>query len=256
MLIRLLRRYLAPYKRLLGIVVVLQLVASMAALTLPTLNARIIDNGVIAGDTAYILRFGMIMLGISVIQVICTIGAVRAGAMAAMMFGRDVRGALFHRVLGFSAREVNHFGAPSLITRNTNDAQQVQMLVMLSTTLMVTAPINMIGGVFMALREDVGLSGILLVSVPVLVLVIAILVRFMSPLFRAMQKRIDVLNRVLREQIQGIRVVRAFVREPYETARFEQASANLTEAQTLVGRRFAMMFPIVMLVLNVPAAWR
>ncbi len=250
MLIRLLRRYLAPSKRLLGIVVALQLVATMAALTLPTLNARIIDNGVITGDIDYILRFGMIMLGISVLQVLCTIGAVRAGAMAAMMFGRDVRGALFHRVLGFSAREVNHFGAPSLITRNTNDAQQVQMLVMLSTTLMVTAPINMIGGVFMALREDVGLSGILLVSVPVLVLVIAVLVRFMSPLFRAMQKRIDALNRVLREQIQGIRVVRAFVREPYEAERFARANADLTDTATKVGRLMAMMFPLVMLIVN------
>ena len=258
MLIRLLRRYLRPYRGLLGLVAVLQLIASIAALTLPTLNARIIDRGVATGDTGYIWRTGLIMLAISVVQIAGTIGAVRCGARAAMLFGRDVRGALFHRVLGFSAREVNTFGAPTLITRGTNDAQQVQMLVLLSCTLMVTAPINMIGGIIMALREDVVLSLILVVSVPVLVVCIGLLVRRMGPLFATMQIRMDTLNRVLREQIQGIRVVRAFVREPYESRRFGRANGDLAQTATTVGRLMATMFPVVMLIMylsNVAVLW-
>ena len=191
------------------------------------------------------------MLAVSAVQIVCSIGSVYFGAKTAMAFGRDLREAIFGRVLTFSARELNRFGAPSLITRNTNDVQQVQMLVVMSATVLLSAPITMIGGIIMAMREDVGLSWLVVVAVPVLAGSIWLVVRKLPPLFRTMQGRIDVVNRILREQITGIRVVRAFVREPYETARFEKASGELTESQTLVGQRFAMMFPIVMLVLNV-----
>ena len=251
MLIRLLRRYLQPYRRVLAVVVVLQLVGTMAALYLPSLNASIIDEGVAKGDTAFIWRTGGVMLVVSLLQIICAIAATYLGARTAMGFGRDVRGALFDRVLGFSARELNRFGAPSLITRNTNDVQQVQMLVLLSTTMFVAAPITMVGGIVMALREDVGLSWLVVVAVPLLALSIWLVVRKMGPLFRVMQTRIDTLNRVLREQITGIRVVRAFVREPYETARFSAANADLTQTATSVGRLVASIFPIVMFILNI-----
>jgi ATP-binding cassette subfamily B protein len=182
---------------------------------------------------------------------VCSIGSVYLGAKTAMAFGRDVRGAIFERVLTFSARELNSFGAPSLITRNTNDVQQVQMLVVMSATVILSAPITMVGGIFMALHEDVGLSWLVAVAVPVLALSILAVVRGLPPLFRLMQGRIDVVNRILREQIGGIRVVRAFVREPYETERFARASGELTSTQLAVGRRLAIMFPLVMLILNV-----
>ena len=209
MLISLLRTYLAPYRRLLVGVVVLSLVGTMASLFLPSLNAAIIDNGVARGDTGYIWRTGGTMLVVSVVQILCTITATYFGARIAMGFGRDVRAAIFGRVLAFSARELNRFGAPSLITRNTNDVQQVQMLVLLSSTMFIAAPITMVGGVIMALREDIGLSWLVAVAVPVLAVSILLVVRRMRPLFRLMQTYIDVVNRVLREQITGIRVVRA-----------------------------------------------
>ncbi|MDN5760916.1 MAG: ABC transporter ATP-binding protein/permease [Microlunatus sp.] len=251
MLMRLLRQHLRPYRSMIIATIVLATVGTMGALYLPSLNASIIDEGVAKGDTAFIWRTGRIMLIVSGIQILCSIGSVYFGAKTAMAFGRDLRAAIFDRVLTFSARELNRFGAPSLITRNTNDVQQVQMLVVMSATVLLAAPITMVGGIFMAIREDAGLSWLVVVAVPVLAGSIWLVIRKLPPLFRTMQRRIDAVNRILREQITGIRVVRAFVREPYETARFEQASANLTEAQTLVGRRFAMMFPIVMLVLNV-----
>nr|WP_294691707.1 ABC transporter ATP-binding protein [uncultured Friedmanniella sp.] len=251
MLIRLLRRSLRPYRRVLAAIVVLQLVGTMAGLYLPSLNASIIDEGVARGDTDVIWRLGGIMLAVSLVQILCAIAATYLGARTAMGFGRDVRGELFDRVLGFSSRELNRFGAPSLITRSTNDVQQVQMLVLLSTTMFVAAPITMIGGIAMALREDVGLSWLVVVAVPVLALSIWLVIRKMGPLFRVMQTRIDTLNRVLREQITGIRVVRSFVREPYETARFSAANAELTATATSVGRLVASIFPIVMFVLNV-----
>jgi ATP-binding cassette, subfamily B, multidrug efflux pump len=251
MLISLLRTYLAPYRRLLAGVVVLSLVGTMASLFLPSLNAAIIDNGVAKGDTDYIWRTGGMMLMVSLVQIVCTIIATYLGARIAMGFGRDVRGALFGRVLAFSARELNHFGAPSLITRNTNDVQQVQMLVLLSSTLFIAAPITMVGGVIMALREDVGLSWLVAVAVPALAISILLVVRKMRPLFRMMQTRIDVVNRVLREQITGIRVVRAFVREPYETTRFAEANGDLTATSISVGRLQASIFPIVMSILNI-----
>ena len=251
MLMRLLRRYLQPYRSMIIATIVLATLGTMGALYLPSLNAAIIDDGVATGDTAFIWRTGAIMLAVSAVQIVCSIGSVYFGAKTAMAFGRDLRAAIFDRVLTFSARELNRFGAPSLITRNTNDVQQVQMLVVMSATVLLSAPIMVIGGIIMAMREDVGLSWLVVVAVPVLAGSIWLVVRKLPPLFRTMQGRIDVVNRILREQITGIRVVRAFVREPYETARFEKASGELTESQTLVGQRFAMMFPIVMLVLNV-----
>jgi ATP-binding cassette, subfamily B, multidrug efflux pump len=250
-LIPLLKAGLRPYSRPLTAVVVLQLFGTLAALYLPSLNADIIDNGVAQGDTSYILRVGGLMLAVTCVQIACSITAVYFGAHTAMGFGRDTRAAVFHRVGSFSAREMTRFGAPSLITRTTNDVQQVQMLVLLTCTLMVTAPIMCVGGIIMALREDVGLSWIIVVSVTVLVAAIALIVSKMIPQFRRMQGRIDVVNRVLREQITGIRVVRAFVREPVERERFGQANGDLTETAMRVGRLQAFMFPTVLIVLNV-----
>jgi ATP-binding cassette, subfamily B, multidrug efflux pump len=251
MLIRLLRTYLARYRRPITGLLILSLAGTMAALLLPSLNAAIIDEGVAKGDTAFIWRTGGMMLAVTLVQVGCSIWATYLGAKTAMSFGRDVRGALFEGVLSFSSRELNHFGAPSLITRNTNDVQQVQMLVLLSCTMFVAAPITMIGGIIMALRTDVGLSWLVAVAMPVLAFSIFLVIRKMGPLFRLMQTRIDTVNRVLREQITGIRVVRAFVREPYETARFARANTELTDTTISVGRYVATIFPIVMFILNV-----
>lgn len=251
MLVRILRRYLKPYKREIAIVIVLQFVGTVAALTLPSLNADIIDNGVILGDTGYIVRMGGWMLAVSLVQVAATITAVYFGARTAMAFGRDVRSSFFHRVIEFSSREMARFGAPSLLTRNTNDVQQVQMLVLMTFTMLVTAPMMMIGGVFMALRENVGLSWLIVALVPVLAGIIAFILFHMVPGFRIMQQRLDSVNRVLREQITGIRVVRAFVREPFETDRFAEANTDLTDVSINVGRWMAAIFPSVMLVMNV-----
>ncbi len=250
MLIKLLRTYLQPYTKALLAVVALQLVATMASLYLPSLNADIIDKGVAKGDTGFIVSTGGWMLLVTLAQIACSIGAVYFGARAAMAFGRDVRSAIFHRVGTFSAREVAQFGAPSLITRNTNDVQQVQMLVLMTATLMVSAPIMCVGGIIMALRQDVGLSWLMAVCIPVLVIAIALIVVRMVPLFRAMQARIDVVNRVLREQLSGIRVVRAFVREPDEARRFGEANAALTSTALQAGRLMVLIFPTVMLILN------
>ena len=251
MLGRLLVRFLRPYWPLLLGVVVFQLGQSIASLYLPTLNADIIDKGVAKGDTGYILSTGMLMLLITLGQVVFSVVAVYFGARLAMAFGRDVRGAVFHQVGQFSEREVSKFGAPSLITRTTNDVQQVQMLVLMTCTLLVSAPILAIGGVIFALRQDVPLSGILVVAVPVLLIGIGLIITRMVPQFRKMQARIDTINRVLREQLTGIRVVRAFVREPVEMERFADANAAVTETALRAGRLFALMFPFVMLVLNV-----
>lgn len=250
-LARLINRFITPYWPLLAGVVVLQTIATIMSLYLPTLNARIIDEGVVKGDIPYIWGTGWVMLGLSAIQGAAQIAAVFLGANAAMKFGRDVRAAIFDRALSFSTRELNKFGAPSLITRNTNDVQQVQMLVLMTATMLVGAPITMIGGVYMALREDPGLSWLILVAVAILGIGISILITLMGPLFQTMQKRIDKLNRVLREQITGIRVVRAFVREPFEAKRFEETNAELTDVSLRVGRTMAFMFPFVQLILNV-----
>jgi ATP-binding cassette, subfamily B, multidrug efflux pump len=250
MLIRLLRTYLRNYKPQLIAVVVLQGAQTIAALYLPSLNADIIDKGVARGDTGYIWSTGGLMLLITLVQVICAATAVYFGAKAAMGFGRDVRGGIFHQVSDFSAREMGHFGAPSLITRITNDVQQVQMLVLMTCTLLVAAPITAIGGIVMAIREDGGLSWILAVCIPVLVVCILTVVSRMVPQFRKMQERIDTVNRVLREQITGIRVVRAFVREPAEAQRFGDVNSELTTTALRAGRLQAFFFPIVMLILN------
>jgi ATP-binding cassette subfamily B protein len=230
--------------------VALQLISTIAALYLPTLNADIIDNGVARGDTGYILRIGGWMLAVSLCQIVASIAAVYFGSRTAMSFGRDLRGEIFHRVGTFSARETAHFGAPSLITRNTNDVQQVQMLVVMGATLMVGAPIMCGGGIIMALNQDLDMSWLLGVSVPVLAIAITLIVIRMVPQFRLMQKRIDTVNRVLREQIAGIRVVRAFVREPQERVRFGAANDELAETGIRAGRLMVLFFPTVMLVLN------
>ena len=251
MLIRLLRRHLAPYRAWLAAVVALQFVSTVAMLYLPSLNADIIDKGVTVGDTDTIWRLGGEMLAISVVQVLCSVGAVYFGARTAMALGRDVRRAQFERVGTFSQRELNTFGAPSLITRTTNDVQQVQMLVQMSATMAIAAPIMMVGGIIMAMREDLGLSWLFAVVVPVLFLAVGFVVSQMVPGFRQMQRRIDEVNRILREQITGVRVVRAFVREPLETDRFAKANTELTAVALTTGRWMATMFPLVMLVVNV-----
>ncbi len=250
MLIRLLRDYLRRYRGWLAAVVVLQGVQTAAVLYLPALNADIIDKGIATGDTAYIWRTGAVMLGVTLVQVLFAVGAVYFGAKTAMAFGRDVRRDLFHRVTGFSTQEVDLFGAPSLITRITNDVQQVQMLVVMSATLLISAPIMIVGGTIMAVREDGPLSLLLLVSVPALILSVGSVVVRLVPQFQAMQERIDAVNRILREQITGIRVVRAFIREPEESRRFGVANADLTATSLRAGQLMAFMFPTVMLVLN------
>jgi ATP-binding cassette subfamily B protein len=250
MLFSLLVRFLKPHWPLLAAVVVFQLAQSIASLYLPTLNADIIDKGVITGDIGYIMSTGGWMLLITLAQMACAIAAVFFGAKAAMRVGRDLRRAVFRQVAEFSEREVSHFGAPSLITRNTNDVQQVQMLVLMTCTLLVSAPILCIGGIVMAMRQDLELSWLIAVSVPVLIVAVTLIVSRMVPQFRRMQKRIDQVNRVLREQLTGIRVIRAFVREKIEVDRFGVANADVTETALKAGRLFALMFPTVMLVLN------
>ncbi|MEU3451727.1 ABC transporter ATP-binding protein [Streptomyces thermolilacinus] len=250
MLRQLLRIHLAPYKRAMAFLVVLQLVQTGATLYLPTLNADIIDKGVVTGDTGYILRYGAVMIAVSVVQVFGNIGAVYYGARTAAALGRDIRAAVFDRVQSFSARELGHFGTPSLITRTTNDVQQVQMLVLMAFTLMVSAPIMCVGGVVLALGLDVPLSGVLLAVVPVLGVAVSLIVLRMKPLFRTMQERLDTVNRVLREQITGNRVIRAFVRDAYERERFKGANTELTDVSMSAGRLMALMFPVVMTVVN------
>ncbi len=249
-LIRLLRTHLGPYQKPIALLVLLQFLQTCASLYLPTLNADIIDNGVIKGDTGYILSFGALMLAVTVGQMVCNIGAVLYGARTAAAVGRDVRGAVFDRVQSFSARELGQFGAPTLITRTTNDVQQVQMLVLMAFTLMVSAPIMCVGGIVMALGLDVPLSSVLLAVVPVLGISVGLIVRRLRPLFRTMQERLDTVNRVLREQITGNRVIRAFVRDSYEKERFRGANAELTEVSVSTGKLLALMFPIVMTVVN------
>ncbi|NIL52467.1 ABC transporter ATP-binding protein [Streptomyces sp. 2BBP-J2] len=250
MLIRLLRDRLRPYKRSLVLLVALQFLQTCATLYLPTLNADIIDNGVVQGDTGYILGYGGLMIGISLAQVVCNVGAVYYGARTAAALGRDLRAAVFDRVQSFSAREVGHFGAPSLITRTTNDVQQIQMLTLMAFTLMVSAPIMCVGGVVLALGLDVPLSGVLVAVVPVLGVCVTLIVRRLRPLFRTMQKRLDTVNRVLREQITGNRVIRAFVRDTYEQRRFHGSNTELTDVSLRTGNLLALMFPVVMTVVN------
>ena len=250
MLIRIIRDYLKPYQGLVAVLVGLQLVGTMASLYLPSLNGRIIDEGVAKGDTGYIVRTGGWMLAVSLVQIVATVAATYLGARSAAGLGRDLRAGIFARVGDFSAQEVSRFGAPTLISRNTNDVTQVQTVVFMGAAMMVSAPIMMVGGIIMALREDVGLSWLVAVAVPALALSVALVIRKMIPNFRLMQESVDWVNRVLREQITGIRVVRAFVREDHERARFADANTQYTGTALAVGRLMALVFPIVMLIFN------
>ena len=250
MLIRIIRDYLRPYSGLVTVLVGLQLVGTMASLYLPSLNGKIIDEGVAKGDTGYIVRTGGWMLAVSLVQIVATVAATYLGAKSAAGLGRDLRAGIFARVGDFSAQEVSRFGAPTLISRNTNDVTQVQTVVFMGAAMMVSAPIMMVGGIIMALREDVGLSWLVAVAVPALALAVALVIRKMIPQFRLMQESVDWVNRVLREQITGIRVVRAFVREQHEQTRFAEANTQYTGTALAVGRLMAMIFPIVMLIFN------
>ncbi|GAA2695849.1 ABC transporter ATP-binding protein [Actinoplanes palleronii] len=250
MLIKLLRVHLRPYRKTIGLIVLFQFLQTLATLYLPTLNADIIDNGVIKGDTGYVLKLGGGMLGMTVLQIAAQVVAVYFGARTAMAVGRDLREAIFAKVQTFSAREVGQFGAPSLITRTTNDVQQIQMLVLLTFTLMVSAPIMCLGGIVLALRQDVPLSGLLLVIIPILIGIVALIISRMRPLFRSLQVKLDRVNQVMREQITGIRVIRAFVRDEREQARYEVANDDLTQVSLKAGKIMALMFPTVMLIVN------
>jgi ATP-binding cassette subfamily B protein len=253
MLSRLLRTYLRRYKTELGLLVLFQIFQALATLYLPSITADIIDHGIFAAsgpDRSYILHRGAFMLGVTVLQVVANSVAIYFGAKIAMAFGRDVRDGVFQQVSSYSAREVGQFGAPSLITRTTNDVQQVQMFTIMAFTLFVAAPIMCIGGIVMALREDVGLSWSLTVAVPALVIGVGLIVWRMIPQFRIMQEKVDGVNRVLREQITGIRVVRAFVREPAERRRFEKVNGELTDTGLRAGHLQALLFPVVTTVLN------
>ena len=250
MLIRLLRTFLRPYAREVTVVVALVVVQSIANLYLPNLNADIINNGVVKGDIPYIWRTGGLMLGITVGLGIIAIGSIYWASIASMGVGRDVRSAVFRRVQTFSAREINHLGTPSLITRNTNDVQQIQIFLQVALTMMVSAPIMAVGGVIMALREDVNLSALLIVVVPLLAAIVGFMLVRAVPLFRSMQVKIDRINLVLREQIMGVRVIRAFIRNGYERQRFETANADLTSTALGVNRLFVIAFPALMGVMN------
>ena len=249
-LLRLLRRQLRPYARLVVAVLLLQLVATAASLYLPSLNAAIIDQGIVQTDLPYIWRVGALMLGVSAVQAVAQIGATWAAARTAMGVGRDVRAGLVEHVLGFSSRELGEFGAPSLITRSTNDVQQVQQVTFMTLVMLVAAPITAVGGVVMAIRQDVGLSPLIAVAVAILLLGMGLVIARMVPLFRANQRQLDAVNRVMREQITGIRVIRAFTREPQERDRFARTNAELTGIGLQLGDLMALMFPFVMLVMN------
>ncbi|HZQ33652.1 MAG TPA: ABC transporter ATP-binding protein [Mycobacterium sp.] len=251
MLLGLLREYVRPYRGLVAIVGLLQAISALSSLYLPTVNAAIIDRGVARGDTGTIVRLGAVMLAVTGLQVLCAIAAVYFGSRTGMGFGRDLRAAVFDHVTGFSAHETARFGAPSLLTRTTNDVRQIQLLVQFTCTILITAPITGVGGIIMAVHQDVGLSWLLLVSVPVLALSNYLIVSRMLPIFRSMQRLIDNINRVLREQLSGIRVVRAFAREPVERVRFDEANRALSETAVAAGRWQALLLPATSLVINV-----
>ncbi|MGR0158686.1 ABC transporter ATP-binding protein [Paenarthrobacter nitroguajacolicus] len=254
MLVTLIRRYSKPYLPQIVAVLFFQLASTIATLYLPSLNAKIIDEGVSRGDTDFIWQTGALMLAVALGQVLAAIIAVYFGARVAMAIGRDLRRSVFRQVSSFSAQDVNSFGAPTLITRGTNDVQQVQMLVLMGLNFMVSTPIMCVGGIIMALREDLSLSWLVWVSVPVLVAVVGYLVVRLMPLFRSMQTKIDAINGVLREQIIGIRVVRAFVREPHEAKRFGDANEDLTAVSVKIGNLFVLMFPAIGMILHLSTA--
>ncbi|MDO5753947.1 ABC transporter ATP-binding protein [Arthrobacter sp.] len=253
-LLRLSISHAKPYKAWIAAVLVLQLISTIAALYLPTLNARIIDEGIAKGDTDFIWSTGVTMVVVCFIQVMSAIGGIYFGARTAMAIGRDLRREVYYRVNALGALDVSRFGTATLITRNTNDVQQVQMLLLMALNFMVSTPIMCIGGIIMALREDVGLSWLVWVSVPLLFAVVGFLVVKLLPLFREMQDRIDTVNCVLREQITGIRVIRAFVREDYEAGRYRDANLALTKVSVRVGNLFVLMFPVIMMILHLATA--
>src|ERR1700758_4130013 len=250
MLLGLLRTYVRPYRGLIAVVAALQVISTLASLYLPTVNAAIIDDGVAHGNTHTIVRLGFVMLAVSGLQVLCSIGAVYFGSRTGMGFGRDLRSAIFNHITGFSAQETARFGPASLLTRTTNDVQQIQLLVQLTCTMLITAPIMGVGGIAMAVHQDAGLSWLLLISVPILAVANFLIVTRMLPLFRNMQKLIDNINRVMREQLSGIRVVRAFAREPVERQRFAEANNALSETALAAGRWQALLLPVTTLVIN------
>ena len=249
-MIKLLRTYLRPYSRQVALVIALLTVQAIANLYLPNLNADIINDGVVKGDIGYIVRTGGLMLLVTLLLVVCSVIATFFGARTAMAFGRDVRGAVFRKVTDFSQVETNVFGPPSLITRNTNDVTQVQMVIVMALNIMILAPIMCVGGIIMALREDIPLSSLLVVIIPLMLLVIGLLATRAMPLFRAMQKKIDRINQLMRENLSGIRVIRAFVRTEHEEDRFDLANADLTETSLRVNRLFALMIPALFMILN------
>lgn len=251
MLWALLRRYVRPYRSLLAAVAALQVVSTLASLYLPTVNAAIIDDGVAKGDTGRIVDLGGVMLGVTALQVLCSVAAVFFGSRAAMSFGRDLRSAIFHHVTTFSAAETARFGAPTLLTRTTNDVGQIQQLLQLTCTMLVTAPIMSVGGIAMAVHQDAGLSWLLLVSVPVLALANYTIIKRLMPVYRRLQGVIDGINRVMRDQLSGIRVIRAFSREPVERVRFAEANDALAGTAIEGGRWQALMLPVTTLVINV-----
>ncbi|OBF27467.1 ABC transporter ATP-binding protein [Mycobacterium sp. ACS4331] len=251
MLRALLRQYVQPYRHLVAAVMALQVVSSLASLYLPTINAAIIDDGVAVGDTDRIVHLGAVMLAVTAVQVVCAVGAVYFGSRAGMSFGRDLRAAMFTHVTTFSEHERARFGAPSLLTRTTNDVQQIQLLVQMTFTVLVSAPIMCVGGVAMALHQDAGLAWLLGVSVPVLALGNYWIIRHLLPIFRTMQQRIDGINRVMREQLTGIRVIRAFSRETVEIRRFDTANQDLSQAALEAGQWQALMLPVTTLTINI-----
>jgi ATP-binding cassette subfamily B multidrug efflux pump len=250
MLLALLRQYARPYRGPLTAVLLLQLISTLASLYLPTVNAAIIDDGVAKGDTSAIMRLGGVMLAVAGLQVLCAIGAVYSGSRTGMGFGRDLRWAIFERVTDFSAHETSRFGAPSLLTRTVNDVRQIQFLVQMAATVLVTAPIMCVGGIAMAIHQDAGLSWLLLVSVPVLAVANYFVVSHMLPIFRSMQRLIDNINRVMRDQLSGVRVVRAFAREPFERIKFDQANSALSGTALNAGNWQALMLPVTTLTIN------
>jgi ATP-binding cassette, subfamily B, multidrug efflux pump len=250
MLLALLRQYIRPYRRPVAVLMVLQLISTLASLYLPTVNAAIIDDGVSRGDTSTIVRLGAVMLGVTGLQALCSVGAIYFGSRTGMGFGRDLRRALFEHVITFSERETGGFGAPTLLTRTTNDVRQIQYLVQMAGTVFVTAPIMCIGGIFMAIHQEAALTWLLLVSVPVLALANYAIMSRMLPLFRSMQSLIDGINRVLRDQLAGVRVVRAFTREGFERDRFARANSALSNASLAAGNWQALMLPVTTLTIN------
>ncbi|OBJ06732.1 ABC transporter ATP-binding protein [Mycobacterium sp. 1482292.6] len=251
MLLALLRQYIQPYRRLVAVLMVLQLIGNLASLYLPTVNAAIIDEGVAKGDTTTIVRLGMVMLGVTALQVLCSVGAIYVGSRTGMGFGRDLRAAIFEHVTTFSERETARFGAPTLLTRSTNDVRQIQYLVQISATVLVTAPIMCLGGIFMAIRQEAALTWLLLVSVPIMAVANYWVMSHMLPLFRRMQGLIDGINRVLRDQLAGVRVVRAFAREGFERDRFARANTALSNTALTAGNWQALMLPVTTLTINV-----